>query len=94
MKTRPSRTKRLAGVYLRGKIFWYRYSFDGRTEVQLDDAARNEAYLRQSAGIARRIHLQNCQVAHHLTAPLSRTDEMEDAEQVSMIRINLALVAG
>lgn len=42
MKTRSSRTKRLPGVYLRGKIFWYRYSFDGRqhrTSLETDDEA-------------------------------------------------------
>ncbi len=42
MKTRSSQTKRLAGVYLRGKAFWYRYSFDGhqhRVRLDTDDEA-------------------------------------------------------
>ena len=42
MKTRSSRNKRLAGVYLRGKIFWYRYSLNGRQHrisLETDDEA-------------------------------------------------------
>ncbi len=42
MKTRSSRIKRLAGLYLRGKNFWYRYSFDGRQHrlsLETDDEA-------------------------------------------------------
>jgi len=42
VKTRSSRNKRVTGVYLRGKIFWYRYSFDGRQHrlsLDTDDEA-------------------------------------------------------
>lgn len=42
MKTPSSDAKRLSGVYLRGKIFWYRYSHNGyqyRVSLETEDEA-------------------------------------------------------
>ena len=47
VKSRSSQTKRLAGVYLRGKIFWYRYSCDGRQHrLSLDTEEEATAIAR------------------------------------------------
>ena len=47
MKTRSSRNKRVAGVYLRGKIFWCRCSLDGRQHrLSLDTEDESAAITR------------------------------------------------
>lgn len=47
MKTRSSKAKRLPGVYLRGKVFWYRYSYGGRQHrLSLDTEDEADAIVR------------------------------------------------
>lgn len=47
MKTRSSNTKRLSGVFTRGKVFWYRYSHNGHQyRVSLDTTSESEAIAK------------------------------------------------